>query len=78
MDSDILAEAGCGIPHSTASTETLDRIEVAPSGELYISCKAVGSHANAFRLDWLTGDVSYAPTGNDELAARVPQVVYVG
>lgn len=77
MDSDILNEAGCGIPQTSASREVLDRVEVAPDGQLYLSCKAVGSGTNAFRYDFTSRSILHVPQKNDELANSTPQVVYV-
>lgn len=57
--------------------EELERIEVQPSGELYVSCKAVGADSNAFVYDKKTGRILYQPKRkNNELELRVPQVRY--
>lgn len=56
--------------------EELERVEVQPGGELYVSCKAVGSDSHAFFYNKATGQILYRPHGKDELKRGTPQVRY--
>jgi len=56
--------------------EELERIEVQPRGELYISCKAVGADSNAFVYDKKTDQILYQPKIGNELERQIPQVRY--
>lgn len=55
---------------------TLDRIEIEPNGHLYVSCKAVGTDANAFEYDKNSAGIYYRPTSGNELECQIPQVRY--
>jgi len=54
----------------------LDRIEVAPDGSMYISCKAVGTAANAFSYDAPSRSIRYRPHETDEVACTIRDVHY--
>jgi Fe-coproporphyrin III synthase len=74
-DDDLFENPEC-VNFSTAPGKSLDRVEMSPNGNLYISCKAVGSESNAFRVNLVTGSVHYKPKQGDEVAMPVHQVVY--
>lgn len=74
MDSDIGPDA-CGKGRSFGAI--LDRVEIQPAGQLYISCKAVGDASNAFTYNAGTNEVEYRPQDRDEIAVGRPQVVYL-
>lgn len=56
--------------------EELNRVEIEPNGELYVSCKAVGAGCSAFSVRKGSGTVEYRPSKNDELQRGIPQVRY--
>jgi len=74
LDEDLTTNDGPVV--GTRATDELDRIEVQPNGDLYISCKAVGSNANAFHFDKITGQIVYRPSSGDEISLQIPQVKY--
>jgi MoaA/NifB/PqqE/SkfB family radical SAM enzyme len=74
MDADIGPDA-CRAGHGGGLT--LDRVEIQPAGQLYISCKAVGDASNAFIYNAATNRVEYRPQDRDEVAVGRPQVVYL-
>jgi MoaA/NifB/PqqE/SkfB family radical SAM enzyme len=74
MDSDIGPDA-CGTGKSFGAI--LERVEIQPAGQLYISCKAVGDASNAFTYNAATNEVEYRPQDRDEIASGRPQVVYL-
>jgi len=74
MDSDIGLDA-CGTGKSFGAI--LDRVEIQPAGQLYISCKAVGDASNAFIYNAETNAVEYRPQNRDEIAEGRSQVVYL-
>lgn len=61
---------------SKTITSELERIELQPSGELYISCKAVGKDCSAFFYNRSSGQILYHPHQEDELKMSIPQVRY--
>jgi hypothetical protein len=74
MDSDIGPDA-CGTGKSSGAI--LDRVEIQPAGQLYISCKAVGDASNAFTYNAVTNEVEHRPQAHDEIAVGRPPVVYL-
>lgn len=60
----------------TKQASELERVEISPNGDIYISCKAVGSKANAFRYEKLDNRILYSPNEGDEMHRPVPQVQY--
>lgn len=74
VDSDLLESPECELP---SSGDRLARAELAPDGRMYLSCKAVGSKANAFRFDHDRRELVLDPSPANELAAPIPQVAYV-
>ena len=65
-------------PHLAPSgSRAIDRIEVAPSGELTMSCKAVGTGASAFTWSRRHADVQYHPSTHDEVTLQIEDVQYV-
>ena len=64
------------VEESRRIQEELERIEVQPSGELYVSCKAVGADSNAFIYNKKTGQILYQPKNGNELECQIPQVRY--
>jgi|GEM_PF-3753072 len=60
----------------TKQASELERVEVSPNGDIYISCKAVGSKANAFRYVKADNRIVYRPNAWDELQTPIPQVQY--
>jgi Fe-coproporphyrin III synthase len=77
VDADVLALAGRISESADAPGDVLDRVEISPDGALYISCKVVGSKANAFCYDLTTDTIRYGARASDELTLCVPQVRYV-
>ena len=76
FDEDLAAIGGHGICRSEPVPFELQRVEVQPGGELYISCKAVGADSNAFVFDKHSGLILHQSHDRDELASQVPQVHY--
>lgn len=76
FDEDLVPFGGRDMCRSEPIPFELQRVEVQPGGELYISCKAVGADSNAFRFDKRTGEILHQPHDQDELASQVPQVRY--
>lgn len=78
LDSDLAnTNYSCSAGSSTFVEDViLDRVELQPSGELYISCKAVGDKSNAFWYDRMTKGILYRPAALDELATQTRQVLY--
>lgn len=60
----------------TKQASELERVEISPNGDIYISCKAVGSKANAFRYVKADNRIVYHPSMGDELQTPIPQVQY--
>lgn len=75
MDEDLDPKCSV-IKNGKRDQDELERVEVQPNGELYISCKAVGDDSNAFVYDKEAGDILYQPKRNDELELHTPQVHY--
>lgn len=67
----------CTLGNSQYETSELERIEVQPNGDLYVSCKAVGDKSNAFKWDKQGGRLLYLPHHGDEIQRKAPQVHYV-
>lgn len=73
-----LEPATCLVGNDTIIDGAIDRVEIAPNGDLYLSCKAVGTAANAFRYDFEERRISRLDRPGDEVNQPVAQVDYRG
>ncbi|MET8829590.1 radical SAM protein [Streptomyces sp. NPDC004610] len=72
-----LSERGARLDSAPAiRPREIDRIEADPRGALTMSCKAVGKDAHAFWYEKAKGRIVHRPSGTDELALAIPDVVY--
>jgi molybdenum cofactor biosynthesis enzyme MoaA len=76
LDDDLAPGGSITVDNDESVTEKLDRIELQPNGDIYVSCKAVGDKSNAFRYDRASREILYRPHSQDEFALRTPQVRY--
>lgn len=75
-DADLTPEPAGEMCSNLVTDSWLDRIESDPRGGLTVSCKAVGRNVHAFRWDKTRQEIVYEPRPDDELAQRIPDVVY--
>lgn len=64
-------------PAPTADVEHRSRVEIQPTGEAYVSCKAVGTGRNAFWLDRQSGRIVHRPNPTDEVSQQISDVIYL-
>ncbi|MCD9141455.1 radical SAM protein [Streptomyces albireticuli] len=76
VDEDLSGEGSQVTCAPVQNEKSVERIESDPRGALTLSCKAVGKDAHAFWYDKKNGHIEYRPTGTDEIALAIPDVVY--
>ncbi|MFC8527129.1 radical SAM protein [Nocardia sp. NPDC057227] len=73
---DDLAEGSSSSCAAPAPRREIDRIEVDPRGALTMSCKAVGTDAQAFWYEKDGDRIVHRPGPDDEVLVGIPDVVY--
>ncbi len=73
---DDLDPSKSAVPSASANRGVLDRIEVDPDLGFTMSCKAVGTNAQAFYWSPKLNTIEYRPSQMDEVQCPVPNVNY--